>query len=66
MHDHGEKMQEVGVNGHGGIEGTVVRKREETRVERSGMHMYRQEKAKKTNGGERKKGKRASRNYTTH
>ena len=66
MHDHGEKMQEVGVNSHGGLEGTMVRKREETRGERSRMNMYKQEKARKTNGGGKKKGKRASRNYTTH
>ena len=26
MHDHGEKMQEVGMNGHGGLEGTMGRK----------------------------------------
>ena len=47
MHDHGEKMQEVGVNSHGGLEGTMVRKREETRGERSRMNMYKQEKEKK-------------------
>ena len=30
------------------------------------MNMYKQEKAKKTNGSGKKTGKRASRNYTTH
>ena len=47
MHDHGEKIQEVGVNSHGGLEGTMMRKREETRGERSRMNMYKQEKGKK-------------------
>ena len=66
MHDHGEKMQEVGIDGHGGLEGTMGRKRAETRGERSRTNMYKQEKTKKTNDGDKKKGKRASRNYTTH
>ena len=39
IHDHGEKRQEVD---YGGLEGTMVRKREEPRGERSGMDMYEQ------------------------
>ena len=65
IHDHGEKMQEDGMDDYGGLEGTMGRKREETRGERSEMDMYKQEKAKKTNGRGKKKGKRASRNYIT-
>ena len=37
IHDHGEKRQEVGMDDYGGLEGTMVRKREEPRGERSGM-----------------------------
>ena len=66
IHDHGEKRQEVGMDDYGGLEGTMGRKREETRSERGGMDMYEQEKEKKRNGRGKKKGKRASRNYTTH
>ena len=42
IHDHGEKRQEVGMDDYGGLEGTMGRKREETRGERSGMDMYKQ------------------------
>ena len=42
IHDHGEKMQEDGMDDYGGLEGTMVRKREEPRGERSGMDMYKQ------------------------
>ena len=66
IHDHGEKRQEVGMDDYGGLEGTMGRKREETRGDRSGMDIHKQEKAKKTNGSGKKKGKRASRNYITH
>ena len=66
MYDHGEKIQEVGMDGHGALEGTMGRKREETRGERSRMNTYKQEKTRKMNGGGKKKGKRASRNYVTH
>ena len=49
MHDYGEKMQEVGMDGHGGLEGTMGRKREQARGARSRMNMYKQEKERKKN-----------------
>ena len=55
MHGHGEKMQEVGMDGHGGLEGIMGRKKEETRGARSRMNMSKQEKAKKMNGDGKKK-----------
>ena len=42
IHDHGEKMQEDGMDDYGGLEGTMDRKREEPRGDRSGMDMYKQ------------------------
>ena len=56
MNGHGQKMQYVGKDGHGGLERIMRRNRGASRGARSRMNTHKQLEGGKTNNGAKKRG----------
>ena len=66
MSTHSEKIQEVGRDDNGGLEGTMGRNRGEARGERCGMNAYKQGEGKRTNNGAKKTENEQAQIYVNH